>query len=99
LISNEVVAVLQALGLIMNISDAILGLTIFAIGNSSSDLVADVTVARMGFPNMAIAACFGGPMLSKLHILLYCTCEHIIHDTRYLSASILSLWCLKQRFL
>ena len=28
------------------------------------DFVANLTVARMGFANMAVSACFGGPMLS-----------------------------------
>ncbi|GAA5946506.1 hypothetical protein JCM3765_000271 [Sporobolomyces pararoseus] len=66
MIVNEVVGVLQTLGKIFGISDAILGLTIFAMGNSLGDLVANATVARMGYPSMAIAACFGGPMLNIL---------------------------------
>ncbi|GAA5986234.1 hypothetical protein JCM5350_007592 [Sporobolomyces pararoseus] len=66
MIVNEVVGVLQTLGHIFGISDAILGLTIFAMGNSLGDLVANATVARMGYPSMAIAACFGGPMLNIL---------------------------------
>jgi sodium/potassium/calcium exchanger 6 len=65
-IASEVVGVLKALGVILNISDAILGLTIFAVGNSLGDLVADITVARLGFPVMALSACFGGPMLNIL---------------------------------
>ena len=65
-IANEVVGVLKALGIILNISDAILGLTIFAVGNSLGDLVADITVARLGYPVMALSACFGGPMLNIL---------------------------------
>lgn len=65
-IANEVVGVLRTLGVIMNMSDAILGLTIFAVGNSLGDLVADITVARLGFPVMALSACFGGPMLNIL---------------------------------
>ncbi|KAM0754539.1 hypothetical protein T439DRAFT_377003 [Meredithblackwellia eburnea MCA 4105] len=66
MIVNEVVGVLQTIGHIFGLSDAILGLTIFAMGNSLGDLVANATVARMGFPSMAIAACFGGPMLNIL---------------------------------
>lgn len=58
--------VLKAFGIIFNISDAILGLTIFAVGNSLGDLVADITVAKLGFPVMALSACFGGPMLNIL---------------------------------
>jgi sodium/potassium/calcium exchanger 6 len=61
-----VVGVLKALGVIFGISDAILGLTVFAVGNSLGDLVADITVARLGFPVMALSACFGGPMLNIL---------------------------------
>ncbi|BGP38365.1 hypothetical protein JCM10449v2_002297 [Rhodotorula kratochvilovae] len=64
MIVNEVVGVLQTFGHIFGISDAILGLTIFAMGNSLGDLVANAT--RMGYPAMAIAACFGGPMLNIL---------------------------------
>jgi hypothetical protein len=37
----------QALSVILNISDSLLGLTIFAVGNSLGDLVADITVARL----------------------------------------------------
>lgn len=65
-IAGEVVGVLKAFGIILRISDAILGLTIFAVGNSLGDLVANITVARLGFPVMALSACFGGPMLNIL---------------------------------
>lgn len=65
-IANEVVGVLKAFGVILGISDAILGLTIFAVGNSLGDLVADMTVAKLGYPVMALSACFGGPMLNIL---------------------------------
>ncbi|RMD43923.1 hypothetical protein DV735_g1192, partial [Chaetothyriales sp. CBS 134920] len=65
-IANEVVGVLKTFGVILDISDAILGLTVFAIGNSLGDLVADITVAKLGFPVMALSACFGGPMLNIL---------------------------------
>jgi len=53
-IAGEVVGVLKAIGVILGISEAILGLTIFAVGNSLGDLVADITVARLGFPVMAL---------------------------------------------
>jgi len=53
-IAGEVVGVLKAFGVIIGISEAILGLTIFAVGNSVGDLVADVTVARLGYPVMAL---------------------------------------------
>jgi len=65
-IASEVVGVLKAVGVILDISDAILGLTIFAVGNSLGDLVADITVANLGHPVMALSACFGGPLLNIL---------------------------------
>ncbi|KAK2002218.1 sodium/calcium exchanger protein [Colletotrichum falcatum] len=65
-IAGEVVGVLKAFGVIFGISEALLGLTIFAAGNSVGDLIADITVARLGFPVMALSACFGGPMLNIL---------------------------------
>ncbi|KAH7328763.1 Sodium/calcium exchanger protein-domain-containing protein [Stachybotrys elegans] len=65
-IAGEVVGVLKTFGVTLDISEALLGLTIFAAGNSVGDLVADITVARLGFPVMALSACFGGPMLNIL---------------------------------
>ncbi|KAK0315765.1 hypothetical protein LTR01_001065 [Friedmanniomyces endolithicus] len=65
-IAAQVVGALKALAVILNMSHAIMGLTIFAVGNSLGDLVADVTVARLGYPIMALSACFGGPMLNIL---------------------------------
>ena len=83
-IANEVVGVLKALGVILGISDAILGLTVFAVGNSLGDLVADITVARLGYPVMALSACFGGPMLNILLGIgvsgLYMTLSHGSHQ-------------------
>ncbi|KAL4889275.1 Sodium/calcium exchanger protein-domain-containing protein [Aspergillus ambiguus] len=65
-IATEVVNLLKTLGVVLNISDSLLGLTVFAVGNSLGDLVADITVARLGYPVMALSACFGGPMLNIL---------------------------------
>jgi sodium/potassium/calcium exchanger 6 len=53
-IAGEVVGVLKAFGVILGISEALLGLTIFAAGNSVGDLIADITVARLGYPVMAL---------------------------------------------
>lgn len=65
-IATEVVNLLKTLGVVLNISDSLLGLTVFAVGNSLGDLVANITVARLGYPVMALSACFGGPMLNIL---------------------------------
>ncbi|EEB09670.1 sodium/calcium exchanger [Schizosaccharomyces japonicus yFS275] len=65
-IANEVVGILQALGIIFSLNESILGLTIFAAGNSLSDLVADIMITRAGYPGMAMGGVFGGPMLNIL---------------------------------
>ncbi|KAG5638893.1 hypothetical protein H0H81_008952 [Sphagnurus paluster] len=68
-IADEVVNVLQTFGFIFGLSDAIIGLTIFAVGNSLADLVANMSVALLGkvfAPIMGFSACFGGPMLNIL---------------------------------
>ncbi|KIJ52641.1 hypothetical protein M422DRAFT_26210 [Sphaerobolus stellatus SS14] len=64
-IADEVVGVLKTFGLIFGLSDAIIGLTVFAIGNSLADLVANTSVAKFA-PIMGFSACFGGPMLNIL---------------------------------
>ncbi|KAG8809241.1 hypothetical protein FRC17_003539 [Serendipita sp. 399] len=64
-IADEVVQVLQTFGIIFGLSDAIIGLTIFAVGNSLADFVANITVASFA-PIMGFSACFGGPMLNIL---------------------------------
>lgn len=66
LIATEVVGLLKALGSILDISDAILGITLFAFGNSIGDFISNITMAKLGYPRMAIAASLGGPLLNLL---------------------------------
>ncbi len=73
----------KVFGVVVKLSDGILGITLLAWGNSIqgmilhtqeaivesliiviSDSVTNVTMARQGFPRMAVGACFGGPLLS-----------------------------------
>ncbi|KAM7312689.1 mitochondrial sodium/calcium exchanger protein [Ixodes scapularis] len=65
-ISMEIVVLLQAVGLVFNISDTILGLTILAWGNGLLDFLANLNIARKGYPRMSISACFGTPCLTLL---------------------------------
>ena len=57
-VANELVSLLNALGLLLNISPVILGLTILAWGNSLGDLVADISLSRQGYPQMAIGGVY-----------------------------------------
>ncbi|KAF8807036.1 hypothetical protein BYT27DRAFT_7140644 [Phlegmacium glaucopus] len=78
-IADEVVNVLQTFGLIFGLSDAIIGLTIFAVGNSLADLVANMSVAVFA-PIMGFSACFGGPMLNIL-LGVGVSGSYLIHQT------------------
>ena len=62
--ADELVALLTSFGDILRIPNAILGLTVLAIGNSLGDWAADTAVAKNGFPNMAMSACYGGPLFN-----------------------------------
>lgn len=64
-LADEVVNSLTVMAELLGLSDAIVGLTVFAIGNSTADLVADLSIATFS-PIMAFSACFGGPMLNIL---------------------------------
>lgn len=63
--SSELASVLNTLGLLFNCTASIIGVTVLAIGNSVSDLLANITLSRQGHQRMAFAACFGGSIFSK----------------------------------
>lgn len=65
-LANEVINVLQCFGLAWHVSQEFLGLTCLAWGNSLVDCVNNTIIARQGFSKMAIAACYGGVLFSKL---------------------------------
>ncbi|XP_003746887.1 mitochondrial sodium/calcium exchanger protein [Galendromus occidentalis] len=65
-VANEVVSLLKTFGIVLKLTDAFLGMTVLAWGNSIGDFIANLSVARQGYPRMAISACFGGPLLNLL---------------------------------
>lgn len=65
-ISSEVINLLRAFGIAFDLSNEIMGLTIMAWGNCLLDFITNISIARKGFPKMAIAACYGGPLMSTL---------------------------------
>lgn len=73
IIANEMVDLLTSLGVILQVSDAILSITVLSWGNSLSDLVADVLIARQGFVEMALGGVYGGPLLVGISSI-HCCC-------------------------
>ncbi|NWV21305.1 NCLX protein, partial [Origma solitaria] len=62
----ELVNILRTLGIIFQLSNTVLGLTLLAWGNSVGDTFSDLTMARQGYPRMAFSACFGGIIFNIL---------------------------------
>ncbi|CAH0492751.1 unnamed protein product [Peronospora farinosa] len=65
-IANEVLTLLETLGALFGIPSSVLGVSVLAWGNSIGDLVSNMAIARDGFPTMAFAGCFAGPMFNLL---------------------------------
>ncbi|KAJ1975681.1 Mitochondrial sodium/calcium exchanger protein [Dimargaris verticillata] len=64
--ANELVALVQTIGVLLDISDRILGATILAWGNSLGDLFADIAMARAGYFYVALTAVFTAPILNTM---------------------------------
>ncbi|XP_052545347.1 mitochondrial sodium/calcium exchanger protein isoform X1 [Tympanuchus pallidicinctus] len=64
--ATELVNILRTLGIIFDLSNTVLGLTLLAWGNSIGDTFSDLTMARQGYPRMAFSACFGGIIFNIL---------------------------------
>ncbi|KAH3688968.1 hypothetical protein WICPIJ_000027 [Wickerhamomyces pijperi] len=76
-IATELISIIKFFSILFHLSDAILGVTVFAVGNSLSDLISNFTIAKMGFPMMALSACFGGPLLNIM-LGIGCSSVYII---------------------
>lgn len=65
-LATELVGLLGLLGAAMRVDHTVLGLTVLAWGNSVGDLSSNLAMARRGLSNMAITACFAGPLFNTL---------------------------------
>ncbi|PKI84735.1 hypothetical protein MVES1_001226 [Malassezia vespertilionis] len=63
---DQILAVLRTFAYVYGWSEAILGLTLFAMGNSLGDVVTNLSIARLGHPLMAFSACFASPLTNLL---------------------------------
>jgi Ca2+/Na+ antiporter len=66
ILAGELMTCLSALGTILGIPPAFLGLTVLAWGNSMGDFFTNTSVAKQGLGEMAIAGCYGGPVFNLL---------------------------------
>lgn len=53
---------LNLFGILLNIPATVMGLTVLAFGNSSQDLIANVSLSKKGLSIMATTACFAAPI-------------------------------------
>ena len=81
LIAGELVSVIEYLGEIWKIPSSLLGLTLLAWGNSLGDLITNVSIAKAGLGQMAIAGCFGGPTFNLLIGLGLSFCAKSLYST------------------
>lgn len=65
LISNELISSLETLGITLNRSHTFIGCTLYTWGTGLSDMMANVAIARRGYPRMAFSACLGSTILGK----------------------------------
>jgi sodium/potassium/calcium exchanger 6 len=63
-IANKLVEILELFGILLRIPSTVLGLTVLAFGNSTQDLIANVTLSKKGLSTMATTACFAGPIFN-----------------------------------
>jgi len=61
LAADTLVHICMLLGTIFGVPPALLGATVLAWGNSMPDLANNLSLARDGYPTMAITACFASP--------------------------------------
>jgi len=66
IVANEVMELLEAIGVMLEITQSILAVTVLAWGNCIGDLAADTAMAKQGFATTAVGAIFGGPVLPLL---------------------------------
>jgi sodium/potassium/calcium exchanger 6 len=64
--ATEIVSILDTIGTALGANASVMGLSVLAWGNSIGDLINNVSVAKAGFPAMAVSACVAGPVFNVL---------------------------------
>ena len=66
LFANIMIDLLKTLGLLTGLPTTLLGLTVLAWGNSIGDLMANTSIAKKGFVEMALTGCYASPLFNVL---------------------------------
>lgn len=66
IICGYLVDSLYLLGIVLDLPNELLGMTLLAWGNSIGDLLANVSIAKMGLSQTALTACYAGPLFNIL---------------------------------
>jgi sodium/potassium/calcium exchanger 6 len=87
LFANILIDLLKVLGLLTGLPTTFLGLTVLAWGNSVGDLMANTSIARKGFVEMALTGCYASPLFNILLGLGLSTirCNLVVADGRITS--------------
>jgi len=66
LFAGIMIDLLKCLGLLTGLPTTLLGLTVLAWGNSIGDLMANTSIARKGYVEMALTGCYASPLFNIL---------------------------------
>ena len=64
--ANILIDLLKAIGLLLNIPDTFLGMTVLTFGNSVTDLALNISLVKGGYGEMALAGSLAGPVFNLL---------------------------------
>lgn len=64
--ANFLIDLLQLFGILTGFPPSLLGLTILAWGNSIGDLMANLSIAKKGYAEMAMTGCYAAPLFNLL---------------------------------
>ena len=66
LVAKFLIDLLEIFGLLTGLPPTLLALTVLAWGNSIGDFMANTSIAKKGFAEMAITGCFAAPLFNLL---------------------------------
>lgn len=81
-VANILIDMLSFFGVVFNIKQAFLGITVLAWGNSVGDMMANSAIAKKGYAKMAITGCIAGPLFNLFFGLGISLCKEAINGNK-----------------